>query len=75
MTELLGKTVSPIDFWEHPTINALAAYLTAPEPDSESDVAFKRPGRSSLEEPIAVIGMGCRFPGDHQPGCVVAVSL
>ncbi|ARG68481.1 polyketide synthase [Mycobacterium kansasii] len=63
LTELLGKTVSPIDFWEHPTINALAAYLTAPEPDSESDVAFKRPGRSSLEEPIAVIGMGCRFPG------------
>ncbi|ORB97037.1 Phthiocerol/phenolphthiocerol synthesis polyketide synthase type I PpsA [Mycobacterium persicum] len=63
LTELLGKTVSPIDFWEHPTINALAAYLTAPETDSESDATLKRPGRSSLEEPIAVIGMGCRFPG------------
>ncbi|KZS63228.1 MAG: type I polyketide synthase [Mycobacterium pseudokansasii] len=63
LTELLGKTVSPIDFWEHPTINSLAAYLTAPEPDSESDTALNRPGRSSLEEPIAVIGMGCRFPG------------
>ena len=63
MTELLGKTVSPIDFWEHPTINALAAYLTAPEPDPESETRLKRPARSSLEEPIAVIGMGCRFPG------------
>jgi phthiocerol/phenolphthiocerol synthesis type-I polyketide synthase A len=63
LTELLGKTVSPIDFWEHPTINALAAYLTAPEPDPESDAALRRPTRSSLDEPIAVIGMGCRFPG------------
>ena len=63
LTELLGKTISPIDFWEHPTINALAAYLTAPAPDPESEKALKRPAQSSLEEPIAVIGMGCRFPG------------
>jgi phthiocerol/phenolphthiocerol synthesis type-I polyketide synthase A len=63
LTELLGKSVSPIDFWEHPTINALAAYLTAPEPDPGSDARLKHPARSSLEEPIAVIGMGCRFPG------------
>ncbi len=63
LTELLGKTVSPIDFWEHPTINALAAYLTAPVPDPESESALKRTARSSLDEPIAVIGMGCRFPG------------
>jgi phthiocerol/phenolphthiocerol synthesis type-I polyketide synthase A len=63
LTELLGKTVSPIDFWEHPTINALATYLTAAELDPESEKALKRAARSSLEEPIAVIGMGCRFPG------------
>ncbi|OBK23304.1 polyketide synthase [Mycobacterium asiaticum] len=63
LTELLGKTVSPIDFWEHPTINDLAAYLTAPEPDPESAAALRRPAHNSLEEPIAVIGMGCRFPG------------
>ncbi|MBO0882242.1 MAG: polyketide synthase, partial [Mycobacterium sp.] len=63
LTELLGKTVSPIDFWEHPTINALAAYLSAPEPNSESDPSIKRPVPSSLDEPIAVIGIGCRFPG------------
>ncbi|WAJ46844.1 type I polyketide synthase [Mycobacterium sp. Aquia_216] len=64
LSELLGKTVSPIDFWEHPTINALALYLTAPAPAPESDTAPDRAARNSLEEPIAVIGMGCRFPGD-----------
>ena len=63
LSELLGKTVSPIDFWEHPTINALSAYLTAPEPDPDSDAALNRPARNSLDEPIAVIGLGCRFPG------------
>ena len=44
LSELLGKTVSPIEFWEHPTINALAAYLTAPEGDPESDAATHPPG-------------------------------
>ncbi|MDP7702941.1 polyketide synthase [Mycobacterium sp. TY815] len=62
LTELLGRTVSPIDFWEHPTINDLAAHLTSPEPEPET-AALSRPGRNSLDEPIAVIGMGCRFPG------------
>ncbi|QUR66898.1 type I polyketide synthase [Mycobacterium spongiae] len=63
LTELLGRTVSPIDFWEHPTIDALASYLTAPAPDPESEAAHKRPARNALDEPIAVIGLGCRFPG------------
>lgn len=61
LSELLGRTVSPIDFWEHPTINALAAYLAAPEPSPDSDAAVKRGARNSLDEPIAVVGMGCRF--------------
>ncbi|MEM6110326.1 SDR family NAD(P)-dependent oxidoreductase [Mycobacterium sp. 050272] len=64
LSELLGRKVSPVDFWEHPTINALAAHLTAPVPDADADAALKRPAANSLDEPIAVIGMGCRFPGD-----------
>ena len=63
LSELLGRKVSPVEFWEHPTINALAAYLTAPAPDPETDATGKRPAQNSLDEPIAVIGMGCRFPG------------
>ncbi|SPM37845.1 polyketide synthase [Mycobacterium numidiamassiliense] len=63
LSQLLGRPVSPIEFWEHPTINALAAYLTAPAPDQDAAAALNRPAHSSLDEPIAVIGMGCRFPG------------
>ena len=31
LSELLGRPVSPVEFWQHPTVNALAAFLTAPE--------------------------------------------
>ncbi len=24
LSELLGRTVSPVDFWQYPTVNALA---------------------------------------------------
>src|SRR4029077_6168545 len=30
LSELLGRSVSPVEFWQHPTVNALAAFLTAP---------------------------------------------
>jgi phthiocerol/phenolphthiocerol synthesis type-I polyketide synthase A len=67
LAELLGRSVSPVEFWEHPTINALVEYLTASEPEIQADTANSG-DRSRADEPIAVIGMGCRFPGDiHGP--------
>jgi phthiocerol/phenolphthiocerol synthesis type-I polyketide synthase A len=60
--ELVGRPVSPVEFWQHPTINALVDFLTSgPEPDQEP--ALTRGKGGSLDEPIAVIGLGCRFPG------------
>ena len=32
LSELLGRPVSPVEFWQHPTINALAQFLTGSEP-------------------------------------------
>jgi phthiocerol/phenolphthiocerol synthesis type-I polyketide synthase B len=63
LSELLGKPVSPIEFWQHPTISDLARFLTGSEPDSADDplVGFDR---GSMDEPIAVVGAGCRFPGE-----------
>ena len=37
LAELLGRPVSPVEFWQHPTINALVGFLTAPESESTAD--------------------------------------
>ena len=63
LAELLGRSVSPVDFWQNPTINALVGFLTAPDSDTSADSAAASAGRGSLDEPIAVVGLGCRFPG------------
>jgi phthiocerol/phenolphthiocerol synthesis type-I polyketide synthase B len=63
LSELLGRPVSPIEFWQHPTINDLARFLTGAEPDS-ADEAMVGLDRISMDEPIAVVGVGCRFPGE-----------
>jgi acyl carrier protein len=63
LSELLGRPVSPLEFWQHPTINALAQFLTESEPDSDAEIVSDQDQRS-MDEPIAVIGLGCRFPGD-----------
>ena len=67
LSELLGRPVSPVEFWQYPTINALARFLTGAEPESAAEAMVSRE-RGSMDEPIAVIGLGCRFPGDiHGP--------
>ena len=37
LSELLGRPVSPIEFWQHPTINDLARFLTGSEPESADE--------------------------------------
>ncbi|OAN26395.1 type I polyketide synthase [Mycolicibacterium iranicum] len=65
LSELLGRTVSPVEFWQYPTINALARFLTGGEVDTAVEVT---PTRRIAEDAIAVVGLGCRFPGDiHGP--------
>lgn len=62
LSELLGRVVSPIEFWQHPSINELVAYLTAPDTDPVDEPAQSET-RKPYDEPIAVVGLGCRFPG------------
>ena len=77
LSELLGRPVSPVEFWQHPTINALAQFLAGSGADADTEAeAAVDPDRGSLNEPIAVIGLGCRFPGRHSwAGSVVAVPV
>ena len=66
LSELLRRPVSPVDFWQNPTLNGLAYALI--HPDAEPAVAVAGATGASLNEPIAVIGLGCRLPGDiHGP--------
>ena len=62
LSELAGRQISPVDFWEHPTIATLAAFVANPEAEQANteDLSHSHP----TEDAIAVIGIGCRFPGD-----------
>ncbi|WP_433228214.1 SDR family NAD(P)-dependent oxidoreductase [Actinomadura formosensis] len=66
LEQLLGRSLPATLVWEHPTINKLVAALAGggigPEPAAgEPEAGPARP--AAHDEPIAVIGIGCRFPG------------
>ncbi|WP_410671751.1 beta-ketoacyl synthase N-terminal-like domain-containing protein [Amycolatopsis sp. cmx-4-68] len=53
----VGRPLEATLVWQYPTINALAAHLSTVETVGEA--LPERPA----EEPIAVVGLGCRLPG------------
>ncbi len=66
LEQWLGRRLAPTLVYEYPTIAALARYLadgtSAPQPSSDTQHAQGLRG-----EPIAIIGIGCRFPGADSP--------
>ncbi|HEX7839132.1 MAG TPA: AMP-binding protein, partial [Kofleriaceae bacterium] len=62
----LGRSVAPRVMYEHPNVAALASHLagrTAEAPD-----AWRGLGATpDPAEPIAIVGIGCRFPGAPDP--------
>ncbi len=77
LEELLGRRLSPTLVYEHPTITALATYLgQAGEPRPTIEAARSTGGHAAPpptdHQPpsgdlIAIIGIGCRFPGAEGP--------
>ncbi len=68
LAERLGRELSPSLAYEYPTIDALCAHLTEdttghPAPQA-ADAEVRTVG---ADEPIAIIGIGCRFPGADGP--------
>lgn len=70
----LGQPLSTTLLWEYPTIESLAAHLGSRPADgaaaasSAASSAAAGLGRATsgdgtLAEPVAIIGIGCRFPG------------
>ena len=67
----LGRELSPTLAYEYPTIDLLSKQLAGDGPADERPVAAAEVdgGRraASADEPIAIIGIGCRFPGADGP--------
>jgi acyl transferase domain-containing protein/acyl carrier protein len=67
LDEFLGRKIPVPLAWKYPTIEALANYLCGkPESASKESPAHSFPV-TAWNQPIAVIGMACRFPGAPDP--------
>jgi acyl transferase domain-containing protein/acyl carrier protein/NAD(P)-dependent dehydrogenase (short-subunit alcohol dehydrogenase family) len=63
LEEALGRTVDPTVLFEHPTIEELAAAVAAQPASRSRAAAPRRPPAGPGGEPVAIVGMACRFPG------------
>uniref|UniRef100_UPI000AF4071B beta-ketoacyl synthase N-terminal-like domain-containing protein n=1 Tax=Actinomadura hibisca TaxID=68565 RepID=UPI000AF4071B len=75
LEQMLGRSLPATLVWEYPTINKLSAALAsgadrAPVRAAEHAPAGSPAGSGARpapsDEPIAVIGVGCRFPGGER---------
>lgn len=62
----LGRPVSPVLIYDHPTIESLACYLARDVETVQSSNVAQTESRNPSSD-IAVIGIGCRFPGANGP--------
>ena len=69
MSVWLNQTINPAVFWEHNSISALSQHLSELVGISQSEnIKYQhRSVHRDMNEPIAVIGMGCSFPGAGDP--------
>lgn len=68
LEDFLNRPLEPVLLWEYPTVEALARHLA----DDAADTADASPVQSPVDESpandaIAIVGIGCRFPGANGP--------
>src|SRR5712672_476194 len=63
--KLVGRPLSPTLAWEYPTPNALAQHLS--EADGTGAASARIQDAEPADEPIAIVGLACRFPGAPDP--------
>jgi acyl transferase domain-containing protein/acyl-CoA synthetase (AMP-forming)/AMP-acid ligase II len=62
LEQLLGRKLPVTLAWDYPSVQALSRYL------SGESAGNPQPGvQRDMQEPLAVIGMACRFPGAPDP--------
>jgi acyl transferase domain-containing protein/acyl carrier protein len=67
LADWLGRQLSPALVYEYPTIEALARHLAGSPDGPEAASRTDQDRRGVNNEPIAIIGVGCRFPGANDP--------
>ncbi|SEL30530.1 type I polyketide synthase [Streptacidiphilus jiangxiensis] len=67
LADWLGRPVSPTALYDRPTIAALARHLAEPARRDEEAAGPGGAQRSDADEAVAIVGIGCRFPGAEGP--------
>lgn len=63
LSDLLGRPVSPVDLWQYPSVNALVEFLAGGGAGVDECDGAVSPD-ADLRDAVAVVGIGCRLPGD-----------
>ncbi|WP_461029855.1 SDR family NAD(P)-dependent oxidoreductase, partial [Streptomyces sparsus] len=64
LAAMCGVSLPATVVFDHPTPEALAGFLFGELcGEASGDTAEVVPGSLSMDEPVAIVGMGCRFPG------------
>lgn len=66
LEQMLGRALPATLVWEHPTINKLSLALAGGAAEAPRPAPAPAAPRRAADEPIAVIGIGCRFPGGER---------
>jgi acyl transferase domain-containing protein/acyl-CoA synthetase (AMP-forming)/AMP-acid ligase II/acyl carrier protein len=66
LAKWLGRPLEPVLAYQYPTVELLARHLSQEMPAAVHDDSAP-PSREYRQEPIAVIGLGCRFPSAQDP--------
>ena len=66
LEEILNQQLPPTLAYDHPSISMLSQYLANKKP-SETTKSNNSANKSDPKEAIAIVGMGCRFPGASSP--------
>ncbi|WP_455753720.1 type I polyketide synthase [Streptomyces decoyicus] len=63
LRSLTGKRLSAAIAFDYPTPAALAGHLHTELLDEPEERAAEAPPRAEPDEPVAIVAMGCRYPG------------
>ncbi|NMO19735.1 SDR family NAD(P)-dependent oxidoreductase [Pyxidicoccus fallax] len=62
LSQWLGRPLLPTLLWEYPTVDELARHLIHANRETALSTAQKAEAPTDESEPIAIVGLACRFP-------------